>query len=538
MRVDADGTSNEEDITDETDATYTLTDDDRGKQVKVEVRFVDILGGEETRTSAPTATLAGVPNTAATGAPTITGTAQVGETLTAVTTGIMDADGLTSPTYTYQWIRVDGTEADIAAANSSTYTLGDADLGTILKVRVTFANNLGHTETLTSAATATVGAVATAPTVSTVDVTSMPASGDTYGTGEMIQFTVTFDQDVTVTGTPEFEFCLGNSDGGSCTDGSPPPTRRRAALSSGSGTTALVFSYTVVAGEMDDNGIWIGDQDRTIKLDTGDAIRGTVGGLDAVLTHPSGGAQTGHKVNGGAAATAPTVNDVAVTSTPASGNTYYLAGEVIEFTVTFSAPVTVTATPKFAFQAGRGDAAGRLRERLGQRGVGVRPDGADRRGRSQRHLVECARARPRRQDHHADGRDDGREPDPRRAGATGGAPGGRRPADAGLGVGAGDVAGAGLRRAARSGLDAGDGRVYGDGDGRSHHHEPGGVGGVDIRHLGDADTGRGAGCGRDGDAGVRAAGVEPGAGRGGQRCAGVQRPVGEAGPAAAAAAGP
>ena len=352
MRVDADGTSNEEDITDETDATYTLTDDDRGKKVKVEVRFVDILGGEETRTSAPTATLAGVPNTAATGAPTITGTAQVGETLTAVTTGIMDADGLTSPTYTYQWIRVDGTEADIAAANSSTYTLGDADLGTILKVRVTFANNLGHTETLTSAATATVGAVATAPTVSTVDVTSMPASGDTYGTGEMIQFTVTFDQDVTVTGTPEFEFCLGNSDGGSCTDGSPPPTRRRAALSSGSGTTALVFSYTVVAGEMDDNGIWIGDQDRTIKLDTGDAIRGTVGGLDAVLTHPSGGAQTGHKVNGGAAATALTVNDVAVTSTPASGNTYYLAGEVIEFTVTFSAPVTVTATPKFAFRLG------------------------------------------------------------------------------------------------------------------------------------------------------------------------------------------
>ena len=108
-------------------------------------------------------------NTAPTGAPTITGTAEVGETLTAVTTGIMDDDGLTSPTYTYQWIRVDGTEADIAAANSSTYTLGDADLGTTLKVKVTFADDLGHTETLTSAATATVGAVATAPTVSTVD---------------------------------------------------------------------------------------------------------------------------------------------------------------------------------------------------------------------------------------------------------------------------------------------------------------------------------------------------------------------------------
>ena len=55
----------------------------------------------------------------------------------------------------------------------------------------------------------------------------------------------------------------------------------------------------------------------------------------------------------GAAATGPpTVTDVAVTSTPASGTTYYLAGEVIEFTVTFSAPVTVTATPKFAFRLG------------------------------------------------------------------------------------------------------------------------------------------------------------------------------------------
>ena len=64
------------------------------------------------------------------------------------------------------------------------------------------------------------------------------------------------------------------------------------------------------------------------------------------------GSASTHKVNGGAAATAPTVNDVAVTSTPASGTTYYLAGEVIEFTVTFSAPVTVTATPKFAFRLG------------------------------------------------------------------------------------------------------------------------------------------------------------------------------------------
>ena len=68
-------------------------------------------------------------NNAAMGAPTITGTAQVGETLTAVTTGITDADGLTSVTYTYQWIRANGTEADIASANSSTYILIAAEPG-------------------------------------------------------------------------------------------------------------------------------------------------------------------------------------------------------------------------------------------------------------------------------------------------------------------------------------------------------------------------------------------------------------------------
>ena len=284
VRVDADGTSNEEDITDETDATYTLTADDRGKQVKVEVRFVDILGGEETRTSAPTATLAGVPNTAATGAPTITGTAQVGQTLTASTTGIMDANGLTSPTYTYQWIRVDGTdEADIASANSSTYILVDADLGTTLKVRVTFADDLGHTETLTSAATATVGAVATGPpTVTDVAVTSTPASGTTYYlAGEVIEFTVTFSAPVTVTATPKFAFRLGAA-------------TRQAAYASGSDSAALVFARTVQAGEVDRNGIsW---NAIALALDGG-TITQTGATTAARLTHAAQAPLEGHRVD-------------------------------------------------------------------------------------------------------------------------------------------------------------------------------------------------------------------------------------------------
>ena len=102
-------------------------------------------------------------NNAAEGAPTITGTAQVGETLTAATTGITDADGLTSPTYTYQWIRANGSEVDIAGANSSTYTLVAADLGKTIKVKVSFTDDAGTPETLTSAATATVTAAIITP---------------------------------------------------------------------------------------------------------------------------------------------------------------------------------------------------------------------------------------------------------------------------------------------------------------------------------------------------------------------------------------
>ena len=193
----------ETNISSATASTYTLVAADQGTTVKVTVSFTDDANNPETRTSAATAAVSAAPNTLATGAPTITGTAQVGQTLTASTTGIADANGLTTPTYTYQWIRVDGTdEADIASANSSTYPLGAADLGTTLKVRVTFADDLGHTETLTSAATATVGAVATAPTVTDVAVTSTPASGTTYYlAGEDIAFTVTFSAPVTVTAT-------------------------------------------------------------------------------------------------------------------------------------------------------------------------------------------------------------------------------------------------------------------------------------------------------------------------------------------------
>ena len=72
-------------------------DDDEGKAITVRVSFTDDRGNEETLTSAATEAVAAAappPNTPATGAPTISGAAQVGETLTATSSGIADADGM------------------------------------------------------------------------------------------------------------------------------------------------------------------------------------------------------------------------------------------------------------------------------------------------------------------------------------------------------------------------------------------------------------------------------------------------------------
>ena len=94
-------------------------------------------------------------NNPATGAPTITGTVQMGETLTANTSGIADADGLGNVQYEYQWLADD---ADISGATNATYTLADTDEGKAIKVEVSFTDDAGNGETLTSAATDAVAA--------------------------------------------------------------------------------------------------------------------------------------------------------------------------------------------------------------------------------------------------------------------------------------------------------------------------------------------------------------------------------------------
>ena len=93
------------DISGATSTTYTVVEADQSRYVRVRVSFQDDDGNAETATSDARGPVAAEPNVAATGQPTISGTAQVGENLSAGVSGISDGNGLTSPTYSYQWLR-------------------------------------------------------------------------------------------------------------------------------------------------------------------------------------------------------------------------------------------------------------------------------------------------------------------------------------------------------------------------------------------------------------------------------------------------
>ena len=144
-------------IQDATGSGYTLADDDEGKTITVTVSFTDAEGHQESRTSEPTGAVEAAPNTSATGQPTISGTIQVGETLTADVTGIADEDGLDNVVFSYQWLAED---TNIQGATGSSYTLTEDDEGKTVTVTVTFTDNADHQESLTSDPT---GAVEAAP---------------------------------------------------------------------------------------------------------------------------------------------------------------------------------------------------------------------------------------------------------------------------------------------------------------------------------------------------------------------------------------
>ena len=326
-------------------------------------------------------------NNAATGEPTITGTAQAGQELTADASPIMDTDGLTGVDFTYKWFRVDpdgmSNPADITDATAATYTLTAADAGKKVKVQVSFTDELSGEETRTSAAYPSSGTVTaastTAPALTSVTVTSTPhKTTDTYGAREHIEFSMTFDAPVTVTGDPTFAFDLGGAS--------------TASYYAGSGTTTLRFSHAVSggsSGDRDTNGIsWA---QNAIALNGG-TIAGTDNAVAAVLTHVAQSNLAGHKVDGRTTAVTPATVTVAVTSTPTSLADTYGFGETIVITVTASEAVEVEGDPEFEFSMNNpGGAANDVpatydRTRSSRDGDGIRLHGAGGRRGQRRHL--------------------------------------------------------------------------------------------------------------------------------------------------------
>lgn len=135
------------DIPGATSATYPVVADDLGTQLSVSATGSKPGYASSTRTSQPTASVV-AGDQVLTPTPTVTGTAQVGQTLTAVP-GTWDAGVVKG----YQWT-VDG--ADVSGATATTYVPVAGDVGKKITVRVTGTRPGYTTVSRTSALTASV----------------------------------------------------------------------------------------------------------------------------------------------------------------------------------------------------------------------------------------------------------------------------------------------------------------------------------------------------------------------------------------------
>ncbi len=142
-----------------------------------------------------------------------------------------------------------------------------------------------------------------------VAITSRPqATNDTYGLGETIAFSVTFDSVVdvdTTGGTPTLT--MGFSEGGGAA------VSRTLAYASGTGTATLVFEYTVLIDDVDDDGVAVAASQ--LALNSGTITHSTTG-LGALLTHAQPGTNgvfADHKVDGTLGADRATLSALALT---------------------------------------------------------------------------------------------------------------------------------------------------------------------------------------------------------------------------------
>ena len=156
-----------------------------------------------------------VKNTPAEGELRIDGIPELGQTLSADTTAIADADGLENAVFQYQWLADD---ADIAGATGVTYTVESPDAGKAIKVRVAFTDDGGNDEQLTSAATGAVAAAVVEPPL-TATVHGVPSS---YNGQDAFTFELRFSEDP----KPDFSYTTVRDHAFTVTGGSVTYVRR------------------------------------------------------------------------------------------------------------------------------------------------------------------------------------------------------------------------------------------------------------------------------------------------------------------------
>ncbi|WP_419554640.1 Calx-beta domain-containing protein [Candidatus Poriferisodalis sp.] len=215
-------------------------------------------------------------------------TPKEGVEVSADVSGITDSsDGVASAAYDYQWIRVDGAdEADIDGETGAAYTPTADDVGKHLKVRVVFDDDAGNREYPRTSPR--LGPVAgPPPEITSVAITSTPATAGTYIIGEAIVVTVTFDKVISLgTGTdnPYSEIRIGTRTVGiDCTIGITD-------------NKTLTCTASVSPSAQDTDGISIEANALKLGADV-KPILGPLGQL-AVLTHGGLADDSDHKVDG------------------------------------------------------------------------------------------------------------------------------------------------------------------------------------------------------------------------------------------------
>jgi Ca2+-binding RTX toxin-like protein len=127
-----------------------------GLQLRVRAVYQDANGVLEEVFSAPTAPVANI-NDAPVGTVLISDTTPTETRTLTATNAFTDADGLTAAVFSYQWQRLDGAVWTNVGVDSPQFTPTQAEVGHQLRVAVSYTDDQGTLETVTSAPTSIVG---------------------------------------------------------------------------------------------------------------------------------------------------------------------------------------------------------------------------------------------------------------------------------------------------------------------------------------------------------------------------------------------